>query len=110
MNEKNFDANPARYRELSVPKESPEKANADLKAFFQELRELRIKHKMQDVLGTVAMSVKYPDGIEGLAMSWSHCGSQAMLPTLAAFTHGEVIADQRAMIAKLLAAQKEKPL
>ena len=102
------DHNPKRYRELSVPKESPEKANADLTAFFDELRELRIKHGIPDVLVTAAVNVTYQGGGEGLAIIWCHFGSQTMLPTMAAFTHGEVMADQRAMIAKLLAAQREK--
>lgn len=94
--------NPSLYRELSVPFAGPEQADAALSAFYTELYELRVKHRVQDVLIVVQASVKYPDEDEGEVCSCVHFGKDDNAENLAAYALGYLGAQRQERTAKML--------
>ena len=79
---------PATYRRMSEPLASQEEANKAVEAFFEDLRALREKHHIRDVV--VVAQLAYVDGgAEGLRIVTLTIGSRAeALPMLAtAFGH-----------------------
>lgn len=74
--------NPALYRKLSEPFENKEAFDQALSEFTSELRALREKHKLPDVVYIISANVKNDAGEQTLVAS-GHCGSAAMvLPLL----------------------------
>jgi len=99
--------NPKLYRELSVPFESAEAANAALTAFYEEVRELRKKHKITDLhlICQVSANFKDDDGEdEGQLMAVCHFGSELMIEGMTGYAFGKAHADSKARIAKATAA------
>jgi hypothetical protein len=78
---------PKLYREMSVPFESPEKADDAMRAFQADVEEARKKHKIPDVL--VAASGSYQDGDDEAAFFSSFSfGNHAYTIALAAYAYG----------------------
>lgn len=98
--------NEENYRALSVPKESPEAANADIEAFFKAVRELRQQFKLTDVLLVASVNVLYPGKGEGRAMTYAHFGDSREAETMAAYVYGAEGAERREMMAHLCAGKK----
>jgi hypothetical protein len=97
---------PANYLKLSEPFDSPDEANAALSRFMVEVREARQKHRIADCSVAVAVSVRYEDGTEGVAMTCSHNGDHDKAEPLLAFALGKEQALRREYIAKLIAGRK----
>lgn len=63
----NNKANPALYRELSQPFQGMDLANAALHSFADDLEQLRIKHKIQEVVCLCQVPVLDASGEEGVS-------------------------------------------
>lgn len=96
----------AKYRRLSEPKESPEKANEDINAFLKELKELREKHGLPDVLCVISVNVNYEGKGEGRAMTWANFGDSMRVEALAAYAYGQAGEQQREFMNLLLKGKK----
>jgi hypothetical protein len=90
------------YREMSEPFESLEAADAALAAFDKELRELRVKHKITDVLCVTHFNTLI-NGKEQEHFATSLVGSVLMGEGMAAYAFGSEKARARQRIARLLA-------
>lgn len=100
---------PATYRAMSAPFPTPEACNAAITAFSEELRALRLKHRIRDVYVVIAGAVVYEgDDGEGEWMTTLAMGNAAMQPALAAYGLGEAQADHRERINKLTAMAGRK--
>ena len=95
---------PANYRELSAPFTSIGVANAALKAFFDDVRAARQKHRIADVLTVVSVNVAYDSG-EGTAMSHSTNGDVLKAQALAAYAYGVEQSESRERMARLVAGK-----
>jgi hypothetical protein len=98
--------NEAKYRELSVPKETPEKANEDINAFFKELGELREKYALPECLCVLGVNVDYGEGKEGTAITWMSYGDNMKAEGLAAYAYGQAQAEHREIMNRLLRGKK----
>jgi hypothetical protein len=78
---------PKTYREMCVPFESADVAEKAITAFFEEVREVRIKHKMPDVLLVVSLSWM-SEGEELPTMALVHNGDSNKAEGMAAFALG----------------------
>lgn len=96
---------PENYRELSAPFGSEDIANEALTKFYEELGELRKKHKIPDLLAIVKGDMKYTDGQQGTFMNYSAYGNSLNVPIMAAFAFGQTQAEHREMINKLAAGK-----
>jgi hypothetical protein len=100
-------ANPKRYRELSEPLPSREAADAFANGFFKDLDELRVKHKMRDVL--VVVSGSYLDGEEEIEFALPMAiGDQSKAYTLAAYAYGYLRSEHEEQIVQLLMKARKK--
>jgi hypothetical protein len=66
-NEEGGISDPDLYAKLSAPFESQAKAQAAFKAFSRELRELRAKHRIANVVAVCAVSAHIGDAVTSLA-------------------------------------------
>lgn len=82
--------NPARYREMSIPHESPEKLAENVEGFNAAVEEARIKYRMRDVLIVAESSAIGENGKEGEFISTSHFGDQMKAVALAAYLYGKL--------------------
>jgi hypothetical protein len=89
------------YRRVSEPFVNAEQANAAIELFYKEVRELRNKHRIADVLVVCCVNVSYAEG-EGQAMSRSHHGDPLKAEALAAYAYGAEQAERRRMMNLLL--------
>lgn len=99
---------PDHYRKMSVPFENADAANEALRGFYEEVSELRKKHRITDVSVVVSVEVKYPDGGEGMAQSTLHLGDSLKREGMLAYAFGQAQAENREMINKLLAGKKTR--
>ncbi len=95
------------YLELCLPKESVDKANADVAEFFRELRELREKYGLPDVLCIISCFVYYGSEV-GHVTTLTHNGNELEAEPMLAYALGSVQAERRARINQALAG-KETP-
>lgn len=86
------------YHKLSEPFESTELCQSALDAFFDELYELRVKHKLADVSVIVQTSIRD----SGTVMWSAHCGSDQEKETMAAWHFGQMQADRQDRVRKAL--------
>jgi hypothetical protein len=68
---------PALYRKLSEPKENLEAAKAAFDAFYKDLREIREKHGIPDLVISYAANYLNEHGKESAAIQISNCGDSA---------------------------------
>ena len=91
---------PATYRRMSEPLASPEEASKAIEAFFADLRAIREKHHMRDVVAVV--QVAYVDnGEEALSTASMVVGSKAEALPLLAVAYGNERAQWRTMLDKV---------
>ena len=83
-----FQPNAERYRKAAEPHESPEAANEALAAFYEAVGELRVKHRMRDVLVICSVALVEADGTEACGMSTIGYGSQHVWESMAAYAYG----------------------
>lgn len=93
---------PANYRKMSEPFIGSDAAKTAVLEFSKELRELRQKHRIADVLCVCAVNIQYEDGEEGIQMVTQHHGLGALAEGMAAFALGELTKQGRESIAKLM--------
>ena len=88
------------YSEMCVPFESLDAANEALRQFYEELAELRRKHRIMDVL--CISQVAYADGV---GFSMSSLGSSLASETLAAYGYGAARKRREQSVGELLAGK-----
>jgi hypothetical protein len=96
----------ANYHKMSEPHESPEKANEALEKFYEKVSEARKEFKIADVLVITKGSIKYADGEEGQFMQHSQFGSQLNGVSMAAYAYGQLQAEDRELLNKLVAGKR----
>jgi hypothetical protein len=101
-----FKNDPANYHKMSEPHESPEKANEALQKFYDKVSEAREEFKIADILVISKDSVRYEDGTVGQFMQHSQYGNQLNGASMAAYAYGQLQAEQRELLNKLVAGQK----
>lgn len=82
--------NPQRYRELAQPFPNVDAVDAALRAFFDDLEQVRAKHKIADVFCVVSVSCAASDfpGGEASVMITMHFGDALRASVLAAYGAG----------------------
>lgn len=99
-----FRSDPALYREMSIPHASSEALNEALQKFFDEIGELRKKHKMRDVFICVQCGYVAQDGTEEIDAAAHHgMGDSARHEALLAFALGQVQGERQEIIARYMA-------
>jgi hypothetical protein len=91
---------PANYRKMCEPFADAETAQIALDDFYRELRELRNKHKIPDMLTVIKISAMR-DGKEATAILTGYNGDVLREPELAAYAYGESQANYEAYIQNL---------
>lgn len=89
------------FREMSVPYESIEAANAALQAFQDDLAELRKKHKIPTLLCLLHVTW-LDDEDEGGAMTSCGFGDMQLFEVMSAWSLGEQAAERQQATAKLM--------
>jgi len=77
------------FRSMSEPHESLEAADQTIKAFLNELGELREKHKIANVLTVIADSAKTADGDDTEFIMPHMYGDSLRMEALAAYAFGQ---------------------
>jgi hypothetical protein len=101
--------NPARYRELQKPYESPEFAEQQLTEFCEAVEELRTKFGVAQVLVVIEANVVYPpkrdddEATEGSVSMVCHFGDNLHAERMAAFALGRLSAERQELIAEVAA-------
>jgi flagellar basal body L-ring protein FlgH len=103
--EKEIKNDPENYRKMREPFENLEKANEAIENFYDELFEIRKKYNISDILIVIKDSCKYADGKIGTFMQCLQYGNSLNGKQLAAYAYGQMQANDREMINKLLAGQ-----
>lgn len=96
---------PDNYSKMLVPFESMDAANEALTKFFDEVGEIRKKYKIPDVLIITKGSIRHEDGSEGDFMNHSGFGSMLNQLPMAAYCYGQVQAEQKETISKLISGK-----
>lgn len=97
---------PDTYRHMSEPFPDPEAFGEALAAFYDDLRELRAKHEIADLL-VVVKDAYLHDGKEVPAMSRMNAGNALNCLPMATWLYGKENADHKALIRDLLAQGEE---
>ena len=100
-----FKNDPDNYHKMSEPHENPDKANEALQKFYDKVSEARKEFKIADVLVITKDSVRYPDGEVGQFMQHSQFGNQLNGASMSAYAYGQLQAEQRELLNKLVAGQ-----
>ena len=87
MSDTAFRSDPALYREMSVPHESADTANAAVQAFAEDVAAARKKHRIRDVLVVAQLGVTCGETEKDAATSFSF-GDQGRIVELAAYAYG----------------------
>jgi hypothetical protein len=101
---KNIKKDPENYKQMAVPYENQDEANKAMSSFYDELSELRKKHKVRDLVVIVYGSV-ISDGEEGEFMNSMAFGNSINHLAMAAFAYGKEKQSHNEMIQKLLAGK-----
>ena len=101
-----FKNDPKNYHKMSEPHESPEKANEALRNFYEKVSEARKEFKIADILVITKDSVRYEDGEVGQFMQHSQYGNQLNGVSMAAYAYGQLQAEERELLNKLIAGKK----
>lgn len=86
-----------RYREASEPHASADAADEAVKAFFDEVAELRTKHHIKDLLMIWGVAYMAPGEEEVASMGLSGFGNRALWESMAAYAYGteKAVREQR---------------
>jgi len=87
-----FIKDPALYRRMGEPHVSHEEANKASTAFFADLKALREKHRIRDIVCSLQVAFVGPDG-ETVGQSTLTIGSSIEAVGMAAITYGELRSD-----------------
>lgn len=98
---------PENYRKMSEPFATAEEGNAAIDSFFVELRALRNKHRLADVLMVVSISMSYEAG-EGRAITQSMHGDALKAEGMAACSLGRLQEERREIINQMMAGKRSK--
>lgn len=90
---------------LMKPFPNADSANTALNAFYEELYELRKKHRIMNCVCVVEVMSTYGDGEVGNAMSHLVMGEQSRAPMLAAYALGTLEAERREITNKLISGK-----
>ncbi len=101
-----FKNDPENYHKMSEPHESPEKANENLQKFYEKVSEARKEFKIADILVNTKDSIRYEDGEVGQFMQHSQYGNQLNGVSMAAYAYGQLQAEERELLNKLIAGKK----
>lgn len=93
---------PANYRKLAEPFPDSESANGAINAFWEELYELRNKHRLANLHVTISVNVAYPEG-EVPVMVTLHMGDALQALPMAAWAFGHEKASHEDVITAALA-------
>jgi len=104
--ESKFKNDPDNYYKMSEPHENPDKANEALQKFYDKVSEARKEFKIADILVITKDSVRYPDGEVGQFMQHSQYGNQLNGVSMAAYAYGQLQAEERELLNKLVAGKK----
>ena len=99
---KGFEPNMKRYRQAAEPHESNAAAEIAITAFYAELGELRVKHKIKDLLVVYGVNVLDENGDEGCKMGTTAFGTQSLFESMAAMAYGVHKERNAAMMRELL--------
>jgi len=99
-------SDPKLYRKLSEPFPSVDEAENAAQAFAKDLRELRAKHGMQDVLASVGISFIAEDGNESFQILVMHNGDELKSEMLAAYAFGHEQSRRQERIARIATPAK----
>jgi hypothetical protein len=98
--------NPAAYREASQPHESYDAATEAMTDFLKEVGELRLKHRLANVVTIIQANALDEDGEEGETAAMHSYGDQLRVEGLCAFGYGQAIRDRQTSIGRLLKGGK----
>ncbi|MBN8833731.1 MAG: hypothetical protein ABS68_08925 [Niastella sp. SCN 39-18] len=101
-----FKDDPENYYKMSEPHESADKANEALQKFYEKVSEARKEFKIADILIVTKDSVRYEDGNIGQFMQHSQYGNQLNGVSMAAYAYGQLQAEDRERINKLIAGKR----
>ena len=101
-----FKNDPENYHKMSEPHESPEKANEALQKFYEKVEAARKEFKIADILVITKDSIRYEDGEVGQFMQHSQYGNQLNGVSMAAYAYGQLQAEERELLNKLIAGKK----
>lgn len=97
---------PKKYREMSMPFETTEEANAALKAFFEDVKTAREKHRISDVVVLCEISHKIDDEeVRGGAST--SLGDSARVLVMLAREFGAEQARHEALVASVIARSRK---
>ena len=102
----NFKNDPENYYKMSEPHETSDKANEALRKFYEKVEEARKEFKIADILIVTRDTVKYDNGDIGEFVQYSQYGNQANGVAMSAYAYGQLQAEQREMLNKLVAGKK----
>ena len=94
------------YLKMSEPHESFDAAKDALAKFYEELGELRRKHKIRDLLCVVYDGYKNEDGNIGEIMHHTAYGNSLNPVVMAAYVYGQEKNERDEMMGKLLSGKK----
>ena len=103
--ENKFKNDPENYHRMSAPHENTDKANQALKSFYEKVEKARLEYKIADVLIIIKDAIKYDDGGVGQFVQHSQFGSQTNGVSMAAYAYGQLQAEQREVLNKLIAGK-----
>ncbi len=83
-----FKPDPKRYRQASEPHPSRQAAEEAVNAFYDELSELRVKHRIRDMLVVYSVSFEEKDGQESASFGNTGFGNPSLWESMAAFVYG----------------------
>lgn len=92
----------ANYRKLSEPMATSQEADAALEAFWEELYELRNKHRITDVSIVFRVNYLADDGQEASVTSTAHYGDVNNHEAMMAFGLGQAAAERQERVGKMI--------
>lgn len=98
-----FKHDPKLYLEMCQPHESADEAGKQIKAFFEEIGELRKRYRIADVHIIAQTNCLVPSGAMGIAGLSMHYGDSANGLTMTAREYARERQAHRAMLDRLLA-------
>lgn len=103
--ERKIKLDPENYHKMSEPFESQDLATDALENFYNDVEDARRKYKIPDILVVTKGSTKYADGHIGQWIQHTQYGNQLEGEVMAAFVLGQMQAERRENVNKLLAGK-----
>ena len=100
-----FEPDAARYRKASEPHESSEAASKAIKAFYDEVSELRVKYKMRDLFLIWTVCEIDENGDEVVSVGSSGFGNQSMWLSMVATAYGALREKHETLMKRLISGK-----